>query len=210
MKHLKLVISLLILTFAISQYQEDPDVTKALSCMSLVNKKMQKNSSQDPHIYSAMMLKCFISIKESQTKEIVKFLQQGREPDFSESEINKLTDSSDLQSYDQQELVKNSEKLGKAIEKFKKLQEKGGLRTHGYDDDDFDDRVDPNIGGNAIGLFAKGLNYLLATANSFGGMVLILVGLFFGIRILKNLCNKIEGTEKPKKKNKNKNKEKEY
>ena len=75
------------------------------------------------------------------------------------------------------------------------------------DDDDFGDRADPNIGGNAIGLFTKGLNYLLVTANSFGGMVIILIGLFVGIRVLKNLCKKIETVEKSHKKNKNKEKD---
>ena len=206
MSRIKLLISLSILIFTLSQFQmDDQDVTKALCCMSLVNKKMQKNQSPDPHIYSAMMLKCFISIKDNQTKEILKHLQQGREPDLTESEINKLTDSSNLQSYNQQELVKNSERLGKAIEKFKKIQEKGGMSFG--DDDDFGDRVDPNIGGNAIGLFTKGLNYLLVTANSFGGMVIILIGLFLGIRVLKNLCKKIETVEKSHKKNKNKEKD---
>ena len=202
MTYMKLLTSLSILILTLSQFQtDDQDVTKALSCMSLVNKKMQKDKTQDAHAYSAMMLKCFITIKDDQVKEALQHLQQGREPDFSESVINKLTDSSDLNSYNQEELLKNSKKLGKAIEKFKKMQEKGGMGSY---DDDFGDNVDPNIGGNAIGLFAKGLNYLFVTANSFGGMVIILVGLFFGIRVLKNICKNVEGVEKSKKKNKSK------
>lgn len=202
---------ILIFLLSLINAQEANDMTKAVACMTIINRLVQEEGGEpDPRKFSPMMLNCFVSIKDTQLKEIMDSMRSGSE--YSDKNaIKKLTDASGLQSkYKPEELMELSKRLNNAIDKFKKIQENRG----GFSMEDLEEPSDKgskgkgkgkgnNVqrersnGGGIIGLLLRGIGNILDIANSsFLVYVVFLLGLFFSLRFLKMLCK----TNKPKKK----------
>lgn len=202
--YLSIFLSLLFTTI---KTQKTNDMTKAVACMTIINKLVQDEGGDiDPQKYSPMMLNCFVTIKESQIKDILSSFQNGGQYE-DEQEIKRLTDSSSLPSrYKPEELMSISKRLNGAIEKFKKIQEnKGGFSIEDLVDDKEQVTTDKkkkkgkktnNTPTGLLGLGMRALENVFEIANSFGMFVVMLVGLFFSLRFLKMCCK----TNKPKKK----------
>ena len=105
--------------FYIFSKASNEDVTKAMSCMSLLIQKF-KGQTPDHKKYSSMLLKCFITITEEESKEILVGIEQGIKT-LEPEEIEKLTDFSTLSNFSKIELDEYSYKLQNAIDTFKKM-----------------------------------------------------------------------------------------
>ena len=194
---------------------ESESVSKALACMAVLNQKF-KGEEPEPSIYSTMMLKCFISMTESQSKKILVGLETGQGT-ISQKEVDKLTDYESLQDYSQNELKRKSYELEKALKSFKKLQEEitgegGDIDPADYDDDYDDDdnynRESPsNI--NFYGLIPKGIMGIFNVFNSYLSLFLVFVIVYFGLLMIRKI-NDSEKKMKKKKKMMEKRDEDEY
>ena len=65
-----LIIYLLNLISVILCQFDNDSMTKAIACMSVISQKF-KSQDPEPSIYSTMMLKCFITLSDSQAKKIL-------------------------------------------------------------------------------------------------------------------------------------------
>ena len=196
---------------------EDDSKTKAIACMSVISQKF-KGQDPEPGIYSTMMLKCFITLSDSQAKKILVGLESGQNV-LSKKEISKLTDYESLKDMSQNELKKKSYELEKALKHFKKLQEEitgessGDIDPADYDDDYDDDesfnRETPsNI--NFFGLIPKGLSGIFNVFNSYLSLFLVFVVVYFGLLMLRKINDSEKKMMKKKKKYMEKKFEDEY
>lgn len=181
---------------------DEKDLSRAITCISVINRKLKDQKDPDPKIFSKMLLKCFITISDEQIKEIMLNLQSEKEIALEESEIIKLTEISNMETeYNEREIKLFSKRLNKAIEKFKKIQEEGYSDENENDGDD-----NNNKGGNILSVMYSGLTNVFKIANSFGGVILVLIGLFFGLNFAKNICSECSKNKKKNKKKDNKEK----
>ena len=173
--------------------------------MSLLHQEI-KSEEADPNIYSAMMLKCYISITESQSRSILLSMETGQNS-LSKSEINKLMDYDSLKNMNQNELKIKSNELEKNLKKFKKMQEDmmGGkdLEENGeYDDydyeDDFGSERPSNI--NIFSLIPKGIAGIISVFSSYISLFIIFALVYFFLLAIRKMN---DADKKPKKKNKN-------
>ena len=203
------------LSIIICQFESE-SISKALACMAVLNQKF-KGEEPEPSIYSTMMLKCFISMTESQSKKILVGLETGQGT-ISQKEVDKLTDYESLQDYSQNELKRKSHELEKALKNFKKLQEEitgegGNIDPADFDDDDYDDddnynRETPsNI--NFFGLIPKGIMGIFNVFNSYLSLFLVFVIVYLGLLMIRKI-NDSEKKMKKKKRMMEKRDEEEY
>ena len=191
--------------FYIFSKASNEDITKAMSCMSLLIQKF-KGQSPDPKKYSSMLLKCFVTISEEESKEILVGIEQGVKT-LEPEEIEKLTDFSTLSNFSKTELDEYSYKLQNAIDTIKKMQDNyhSGKKDSDYDTNDEEFKKAHASRGNSLGSFMKKMTGLLKAINNMGSVVLILIFLYFGLIMFKKFC----GNKKNDYKDKNKNKVKE-
>ena len=210
-----LIYMLNLLSIIICQFESE-SISKALACMAVLNQKF-KGEEPEPSIYSTMMLKCFISMTESQSKKILVGLETGQGT-ISQKEVDKLTDYESLQDYSQNELKRKSHELEKALKNFKKLQEEitgegGNIDPADFDDDDYDDddnynRETPsNI--NFFGLIPKGIMGIFNVFNSYLSLFLVFVIVYLGLLMIRKI-NDSEKKMKKKKRMMEKKDEEEY
>ena len=193
----------LLMSFLLNIFQlfvsnsNNEDVTKVVSCISLINQKY-KGQSPEPKAYSALLLKCFITISDEEKKEILVGMQQNMEGIESE-EIEKLTDVTTLKDIPQEQLKEHTIKLENAIKEFRKIQEN-------Y----YEDKIDKNINyeedeefrkthpsrGNSLGAFMKKTNGTLKLINYMGNIVIGIISIYFAYIML----GKFLGRKKFKKK----------
>ena len=197
--------SILILNFFKSIFckSSSEDISKAMSCMTLLVQKL-KGDQLDPKIYSSKLLKCFITITEDEAKEILVAIEQGMKS-IEPEEIERLTDASTLKDIPKDELSNNSLRLEEAIKEFRKLQERYASQSSGKtttDEDDEDFRKAHPSRGNSLGSFMKKLTSLLKIANNMGSIIIIIIFLYFFSILFKNCCknNKSKSKDKPKEK----------
>ena len=190
------------ISLIISQFEND-SMSKAIACMSVISQKY-KGSEPDPSIYSTMMLKCFITIKDSQSKKILLGIETGS-GSLSKSEIDKLTDYESLKDMNPNELRKKSQELEKAIKGFKKLQDEfaGGMGDsesgdydEDYDDEGFSSETPSRI--NFFSLIPKGIFGFFNVFNNYLSLFLVFIILYFGLLMLR----KINDSERKMKKKK--------
>ena len=199
-----LLIYLLNLISIIICQLDDASMTKAIACMSVISQKF-KGQDPEPSIYSTMMLKCFITLSDSQAKKILVGLESGQNV-LSKKEVDKLTDYDSLRDMSQNELKKKSYQLEKALKNFKKLQEEiTGEKSEDidpsdydedYDDDNFNRETPSNI--NFFSLIPKGLSGIFNVFNNYLSLFLVFAVVYFGLLMLR----KINDSEKKMKKNK--------
>ena len=191
------------ISLIISQFEND-SMSKAIACISVISQKY-KGKEPDPSIYSTMMLKCFITIKDSQSKKILLGIETGS-GSLSKSEIDKLTDYESLKDMNPNELRKKSQELEKAIKGFKKLQDQFAGETGDSDIGDYDDYDDEDFNRespsriNFFSLIPKGLFGIFNIFNNYLSLFLVFVILYFGLLMLR----KINDSERKMKKKKRK------
>ena len=180
------------ISLIISQFEND-SMSKAIACMSVISQKY-KGKEPDPSIYSTMMLKCFITIKDSQSKKLLLGIETGS-GSLSKSEIDKLTDYESLKDMNPNELRKKSQELEKAIKGFKKLQDEftGGMRdsdSGDYDEDDYDDEGFSGKSPSRINFFSlipKGIFGFFNVFNNYLSLFLVFIILYFGLLMLRKI-----------------------
>lgn len=182
-------IYLLLLSVSSIYSQSESEISKALACMSLCQKAAAQNGQEpDPKIFSPMMLSCFMTIEESQSKDILIKAQSGRIDEINVNSYKNLIDYNSLYTkHQKEELMESSKRLSMAIEKFKKMRQ--GQQMDG-DDDDYEGGYRPSgapSAQNVMGLFGKAIAFVFAIANSFGGISIIMLGLYFTLHSLASL-----------------------
>ena len=205
---LLLIYLLNLISIIICQLDND-SMTKALVCMSVISQKF-KGEDPEPSIYSTMMLKCFITLSDSQAKKILVGLESGQNV-LSKKEVDRLTDYDSLRDMSQNELKKKSYELEKALKNFKKLQEEitgesgGDIDPSDYDDYDDDDNFNRETPSNInfFSLIPRGISGIFNVFNSYLSLFIVFVVVYFWLLILRKI-NDSEKKMKKKKKLKNK------
>ena len=173
-------LNILITLFPIISSQfDDPNLSKIIACMSILHQEI-KAEEADPNIYSAMMLKCYISISESQSRSILLSMETGQNS-LSKSEINRLLDYDSLKDMPQNELKIKSNELEKNLKKFKKMQEDmmGGkdLEESGeYDEYDYEDEFGAERPSN--------INFFSLIPKGIAGIISVFVAIFLCLLFL--------------------------
>ena len=188
MVFLFLNIYIILFPLIISQ-RDDPSLSRLLACMSLLHQEANAEE-MDPNIYSMKMLKCYITISDSQANNFLLSLEKGQNS-LSKSEIRKLFDYDSLRT----------------LKKFKKMQEDimGGREPDDdggdYDDYDYEDEYQrerpSNI--NFFSLIPKGIFGLFGVFSSYISLFIIFVLVYFLLLALRKM-NDAEKKNKKKKK----------
>ena len=161
--------------------------------MAVLNQKL-KGREPEPNIYSSMMLKCFVTITNSQSKKILLDIEKGGGT-ISQKDIKKLTDYNSLKNMSPKELERKSKDLEKAIKKFQKMEEdfnKGGggdIDPADYDDYDDDDNFNTETPKNIhfFGLIPKGLSGIFNVFNNYLSLFIVFVIVYLGLLIIRKL-----------------------
>ena len=181
------------ISLIISQFEND-SMSKAIACMSVISQKY-KGSEPDPSIYSTMMLKCFITIKDSQSKKILLGIETGS-GSLSKSEIDKLTDYESLKDMNPNELRKKSQKLQDEFTGGMRDSDSGDYEDDDYDDEGFSGESPSRI--NFFSLIPKGIFGFFNVFNNYLSLFLVFIILYFGLLMLR----KINDSERKMKKKK--------
>ena len=196
------LISLIICQF------ESESMTKTLACMAVLNQKLKGKEPQE-NIYSSMMLKCFVTITNSQSQKILLHLETGGT--ISQKEIKKLTDYNSLKSMSIKELERKSKDLQKAIRKIQKMEEnfnrEGGIDIDDIDPDDYDDDYydDDNFNTETpknihfMGLIPKGIYGIFNVFNNYLSLFIVFIIVYFVLFLIRK-ANDSEKKIKKKKK----------
>ena len=203
-------ISLIILNIFSSIYSKpnNDDITKAISCMSMLMQRLGGNNLDNKE-YSSKLLKCFITITLEEAKEFVVALEQGMKT-IENKDFERLTDTSTLSSLTQDELSKYSLHLENTIKEFKKLQDSyakksEGKSTSGPDEEDEEYRRNHPSRGNSLGSFMKKLTGALKLVNNMGNVVIFIIFAYFLYILFGKYCKSDKkNKEKPKPKEKEK------
>ena len=197
-------IFIIIFPFISSQF-DDPSLSKLIACMSLLHQEF-KSEEPDPNIYSAMMLKCFVSISDSQSHSFLMGLETGQNS-LSKSELKKLLDYDSLKDMSQNELKAKSNELERTLKKFKKMQEDimGGKEPEevgDYDDYDYDNEYGNERPSsiNFFGLIPKGFFGILGVFSNYISLFIVFVLVYFFLLAIRKMN---DGEKKQKKKKKN-------
>ena len=204
---LYLNICLIIFPLITSQL-DDPSLSKLLACMSVIHQN-SKSEEPDPNVYSLMMLKCFVTISDSQAHSFLMGLETGQNS-LSKSEIKKLLDYESLNSMSQNELKQKSIELEKTLKKFKKMQdevmggrdpsEEGGDYDDDYDyDDEYTGERPSSI--NFFSLIPKGLYGIIGVFSSYISLFIVFVLVYFFLLAIRKLNDPEKKIKKKKKKN---------
>ena len=199
-------LNILITLFPIISSQfDDPNLSKIIACMSILHQEI-KAEEVDPNIYSAMMLKCYISISESQSRSALSSMEKGQHS-LSKSEINRLLDYDSLKDMPQNELKIKSNELEKNLKKFKKMQEDlmGGRdpeESGEYDEYDYEDEFGAERPSNInfFSLIPKGIAGIINVFSSYISLFIIFALVYFFLLAIRKM-NDAEKITKKKKKN---------
>ena len=175
------------------------DVSKAMACMGITQKILGLDTGKqpDPRIYSQMMMACFIQISITQSNDVMMNLQTGKDP-LDTKTMNKLTDFSKLPSkYSQSEIQSYGERLGRALEKYRKISQ--GERPDDDDDGEFEETPEnTNILKNTKNLIIKSISEIFGIANSFGGIIIILISVFVLVKLIRKTYESLKSNKKEK------------
>ena len=151
-----------------------------------------------------MLLKCFITINEDESKEVLLRLEKGMES-IENEEIGRLIDFSTLNNISKVELKEYSDKLNNALKGFKKMQEKyysnnkDKTKSDNTDDENYK-RAHPSR-GNAFGAFMKKMTGILKFINNMGSVIIVIIFLYFGLIMLRKCNNNSKNKNKKQEKN---------
>lgn len=189
-----------ILSLIFCQFDSEA-MSKALACMTVISQKLNSNQ---PEIYSSMMLKCYITITESMSKKILVGLETGTNS-LSNKEIDKLTDYMSLSSLSEKELKRKSQELEKILKNFKKLQEdfNGQMPEMGDDDGDYFDEDSPtetpsNV--NYFSLIPKGIFGVFNIFNNYLSLFIFLLIIYLTLLMIRKINDSERKMKKKKKK----------
>lgn len=189
-----------ILSLIFCQFDSEA-MSKALACMTVISQKLNSNQ---PEIYSSMMLKCYITITESMSKKILVGLETGTNS-LSNKEIDKLTDYMSLSSLSEKELKRKSQELEKILKNFKKLQEdfNGQMPEIGDDDGDYFDEDGPtetpsNV--NYFSLIPKGIFGVFNIFNNYLSLFIFLLIIYLTLLMIRKINDSERKMKKKKKK----------
>ena len=189
-----------ILSLIFCQFDSEA-MSKALACMTVISQKLNSNQ---PEIYSSMMLKCYITITESMSKKILVGLETGTNS-LSNKEIDKLTDYMSLSSLSEKELKRKSQELEKILKNFKKLQEdfNGQMPEIGDDDGDYFDEdgpteTPPNV--NYFSLIPKGIFGVFNIFNNYLSLFIFLLIIYLTLLMIRKINDSERKMKKKKKK----------
>ena len=175
-------------------------MSKALACMTVIGQKLNSNQ---PEIYSSMMLKCYITITESMSKKILVGLETGTNS-LSNKEIDKLTDYMSLNSLSEKELKRKSQELEKILKNFKQLQEEfnGQLPDMGDDGDFYDEdgSMEPPSNVNYFSLIPKGIFGVFNIFNNYLSLFIFLLIIYLTLLMIRKINDSERKMKKKKKK----------
>lgn len=183
---------------------DDPSLSKLIACMSVLHEEF-KSQEPDQSISSAMMLKCFMTITDSQSRSFLLGLETGKST-LSKSEIKKLLDYETLKDMSPNVLKSKSNELDRALKKFRKIQEDymGGREPEGdedYDDYDYEDEYGSERPSNInfFSLIPKGIFGIIGVFSNYISLFIIFVLVYFFLLALRKM-NDSEKKQKKKKK----------
>ena len=198
-----LKIFLFLLPLITSQF-DDPSLSKLIACMSVLHEEF-KSKEPDQSISSAMMLKCFMTISDSQSRSFLLGLETGKNT-LSKSEIKKLLDYESLKDMSPNVLKPKSNELDRALKKFRKIQEDymGGREPEGdedYDDYDYEDEYGSERPSNInfFSLIPKGIFGIIGVFSNYISLFIIFVLVYFFLLAIRKM-NDAEKKQKKKKK----------
>ena len=191
----------------ISSQLDDPSLSRLLACMSIIHQEI-KSEEPDPNIYSATMLKCYITISDSQARTLLMGLESGKNT-LSKSEIRKLTDYESLKDLSPNEVKQKSIELERTLKKFKKMQEDimGGKKPEemadDYDDDyDYDDEYGSEKPSsiNFLSLIPKGFFGMLGIFSNYISLFIVFALVYFLLLAIRKMSDTDKKIKKKKKK----------
>ena len=191
----------------ISSQLDDPSLSRLLACMSIIHQEI-KSEEPDPNIYSATMLKCYITISDSQARTLLMGLESGKNT-LSKSEIRKLTDYESLKDLSPNEVKQKSIELERTLKKFKKMQEDimGGKKPEemadDYDDDyDYDDEYGSEKPSsiNFLSLIPKGFFGMLGIFSNYISLFIVFALVYFLLLAIRKMSDTDKKVKKKKKK----------
>lgn len=191
----------------ISSQLDDPSLSRLLACMSIIHQEI-KSEEPDPNIYSATMLKCYITISDSQARTLLMGLESGKNT-LSKSEIRKLTDYESLKDLSPNEVKQKSIELERTLKKFKKMQEDimGGKKPEemadDYDDDyDYDDEYGSEKPSsiNFLSLIPKGFFGMLGIFSNYISLFIVFALVYFLLLAIRKMSDSDKKIKKKKKK----------
>ena len=195
----------IIIPIIVTQF-DDPSLSKLIACMSLLHQEI-KSEEPDPNIYSAKMLKCFMSISDSQSRSFLMGMETGQNS-LSKNEIKKLLDYESLSDMSPNEVKAKSNELERTLKKFKKMQEDimGGREPEesgDYDDYDYEEDYgsERHSSINFFSLIPKGFFGLIGVFSNYVSLFIIFVLVYFFLLALRKMN---DGEKKQTKKKKNK------
>ena len=191
----------------ISSQLDDPSLSRLLACMSIIHQEI-KSEEPDPNIYSATMLKCYITISDSQARTLLMGLESGKNT-LSKSEIRKLTDYESLKDLSPNEVKQKSIELERSLKKFKKMQEDimGGKKPEemadDYDDDyDYGDEYGSEKPSsiNFLSLIPKGFFGMLGIFSNYISLFIVFALVYFLLLAIRKMSDTDKKIKKKKKK----------
>ena len=191
----------------ISSQLDDPSLSRLLACMSIIHQEI-KSEEPDPNIYSATMLKCYITISDSQARTLLMGLESGKNT-LSKSEIRKLTDYESLKDLSPNEVKQKSIELERTLKKFKKMQEDimGGKKPEemadDYDDDyDYDNEYGSEKPSsiNFLSLIPKGFFGMLGIFSNYISLFIVFALVYFLLLAIRKMSDTDKKIKKKKKK----------
>jgi hypothetical protein len=183
---------------------DDPSLSKLIACMSVLHEEF-KSQEPDQSISSAMMLKCFMTITDSQSRSFLLGLETGKST-LSKSEIKKLLDYETLKDMSPNVLKSKSNELDRALKKFRKIQEDymGGREPEGdedYDDYDYEDEYGSERPSNInfFSLIPKGIFGIIGVFSNYISLFIIFVLVYFFLLALRKMNDSAKKQKKKKK-----------
>lgn len=153
----------------LSQLDNIP-LSKIISCLTIVNDEYEK-SDINAELYSASILKCFITITDTQAYNFVVSMGKGQKI-MNKNERKKLLDINSLKYMSEKELERKSEEMNKALKEFQKMQSKlMGKSSQDYEEGDYDEYDDEYMGDSDIGGGRQGINYFSLIPRGIFGII---------------------------------------
>ena len=188
-------IILIILLFNYQTCQDfDEETMRALGCLTLI-RKLDNDKQQDQRMVSALLLSCFVNIKEPQVKKLLAS-QYSNKMELEKDEIEKLVDMQSLQSkYSQSELIEYSKKLNTALGNLRNMESGGPQAGKGSKKGD---NKDINTGGGLIGFLISNILALFNPNDSFLFLIGLFLMIYFGLKGVRKFFDKKDKNIKKK------------
>ena len=193
----------------ISQLDNVP-LSKIIACITIVNDEYEK-SDINAELYSASLLKCFITITESQAYNFIVSMGKGQK-NMNKNDHKKLLDVNSLKYMSEKELEKKSEEMNKALKEFQKMQNEymGKRSQQDFDGDDYDDYDDYSDDSSDYNERHFSINYFSLIPKVIFGIIsefcnylyffLILALVYFFLYTLRKMGSKNANTKKKEEK----------